>query len=960
MATVRIQDRQRRWPLYVIGALAVLAVLFTVMSTFYVDLLWFREVDLASVFWTELRTKFVLGLVFGLLFFALLLANLLVSRRIAPAPPRFLTPEQEAIERVRMAFEPYLGWLVPVGAGLLSLLVGIGVSRQWQVFLLWRNSSGILFDTVEPIFERDPAFYIFSLPWLEFLQGWLFSSLVGITFLTAIAHFFWGGIRPQARTWAERVSPATRAHLSVLLGLIMLTKAWGYYLGRYDLLTSRRGVVQGASYTDVNAQLPALNFLIIAAVICAVLFFANIWRQRWALPIIAVVVLGAVSVLLGTAYPAFVQRFRVAPQEFQREEEYIDYNIKGTQRAFDIVPDDIETPPEQTYEPQVTAADLRANQATKDNIRLWRPTILGQNFQSLQRFRSFYEFRDVDVDRYLIDGEPNVLMVSGREVAQAGIQADARTWQNEHLVYTHGFGAVAARVNTANAEGAPIFTLSDLPPPSTDQPTLVQPRIYYGEGDVGDAAFVITNSLTPELDYEGAPPGYVYDGDGGIPVGNVLQRALFAWRFRDVNLLISGQITSTSRIMIYRDLAARVPKPVPFLTFDADPYLAIVDGDLEWVWDAYTTTNGYPYSESLNLQDATGDPIVPSMPVNYMRNAVKVTVNAYDGSMTYYADLSDPIIEVWDRVYPDLFEDMATAPEELRNHFRYPENLFQVQATQYANYHVSDPDVFYQKQDRWEVPVDPTQQDLSVEVGTTTTTSVDGGPRLRPYYLLMRAPGETTEEFQLVLPFVPEGRQNMVAWLGASSDPASYGRLTSLELPASENVPGPSIVFSRLNQDPRFSGERTLLGQGGSSVLFGDLLVIPIENSFLYVQPVYVQANQSAAVPELKRVVVVNGDVVGVGETLDEALAASVEGQVPPENGGGEDPGEGVDATVAELLAEAAEHFAAADAALREGNLATYQSEVEAAQALVAQALELSGEVPAAETGASPSPSASP
>jgi uncharacterized membrane protein (UPF0182 family) len=955
MSTVRIPARQRRWPAFVIGGLVGLALLFTIMSTFYVDLLWFREVGLTQVFWTELRTKAVLGLVFGLLFFALLFANLLIARRIAPPPLRFLTPEQEAVERIRMAFEPFLGWLVPLAAAVLALLVGIGVSRQWQVFLLWRHSSGVLFGNPEPLFGRDPAFYIFSLPWLEFLQGWLFSSLVGITFLTAIAHFFWGGIRPQARTWGERVAPATRAHLSVLLGVIMLIKAWGYYLGRFDLLGSRRGVVQGASYTDVNAQLPALNFLIIAAVICALLFFANIVRQRWALPIIAVVVLAAVSVLLGTAYPAFVQRFRVAPQEFQREQEYIEDNIMGTQTAFDIEPEGIEAPPEQTYEPQVTTADLRTNETTVSNIRLWRPTILGQNFQSLQRFRSFYEFRDVDVDRYDIDGERNVLMVSGREVAQAGIQAEARTWQNEHLVFTHGYGAVAARVNTANAEGAPILTLADLPPPATDVPTLVQPRIYYGEGDPGDASFVITNSQTPELDYEGAPPGYVYDGDGGIEIGNVLRRSLFAWRFRDVNLLISGQIVPSSRIMIYRDIYSRAPKPVPFLTFDRDPYLSIVGGDLVWIWDAYTTTNEYPYSESVNLQLATQDPGVPSALVNYMRNAVKVTIDAYDGTMTYYADLSDPIIQVWDRVYPGLFTDVTTAPEELRAHFRYPENLFQVQATQYANYHVTSPEIFYQKQDRWEVPADPTQQ--SLEDGTTTVTSTSGGPRLRPYYLLMRAPGEDAEAFQLVLPFVPEGRQNMVAWLAASSDPETYGRLVSLELPASENVPGPSIVFSRINQDPQFSAERTLLGQGGSQVLFGDLLVIPIENSFLYVQPVYVQANQSAAVPELKRVVVVNGDVVGVGQTLDEALAAAVEGETG--TGGGGEPGGGVDRTVAELLAEAADHFAAADAALREGDLATYQQEIEAAQELVAQALELSGEVPAGSATATPSPSAS-
>jgi hypothetical protein len=955
MATVRIPARQRRWPAYVIGGLVVLALVFTVMSTFYVDLLWFREVGQSGVFWTELRTKLVLGIVFGAAFFALLYANLLITRRISPPPLRFFTPEQEAIERVRMAFEPFLGWALPVAAAVLALLVGIGVSRQWQVFLLWRHSSGVAFGAPEQLFDRDPAFYIFSLPWLKFLQGWLFSSLVGVTFLTAIAHLLWGGIRPQASSWAERVAPATRAHLSVLLGLIMLVKAWGYYLGKFDLLTSRRGVVQGASYTDVHAQLPALNFLIIAAMICAVLFFANIVRQRWALPIIAVIVLGAVSVLLGTAYPAFVQRFRVTPQEFQREQEYIAYNLEGTTRAFAI--ESIFTPPEQTYDPTVTAEDLAANEATKENIRLWRPSILEQNFQSLQRFRQFYEFRDVDVDRYEIDGVRNVLMVSGREVSQAGIQAEARTWQNEHLVYTHGYGAVAARVETANPEGAPVFTLADIPVPETDQPPLDEPRIYFGEGDPTDAAFVVVKSGTPEFDYDGAPD-YTYDGEGGIDVGNVFQRALFAWRFRDVNLLISGQIQSESRIMIYRDLPSRVPKPVPFLTFDRDPYLTIIDGGLTWIWDAYTTTNEYPYSESIDVSDATEGDLAPAL-VNYMRNAVKVTVDAYDGTMTYYADLEDPIIRVWDRAFPDLFTPIEQASDEVWAHFRYPENLFQVQATQYANYHVTSPEIFYQKQDRWEIAADPTTQPLDLEgleAGTTPASSLEGAPTLRPYYLLMRAPGEETEEFQLVLPFVPQGRQNMIAWLAASSDPESYGDLLSLELPASENVPGPSIVFSRINQDAQFSSERTLLGRGGSSVLFGDLLVIPIENSFLYVQPVYVQARQATAtVPELKRVVVANGDVVGVGQTLDEALEQAVEGAVSPD--GEEPPPDGVDRTVAELLAEAAQRFDAADEALRSGDLAAYQEEIAAAQDLVAQALELSGAAPPADGQASESPS---
>ncbi len=499
----------------------------------------------------------------------------------------------------------------------------------------------------------------------------------------------------------------------------------------------------------MNAQLPALNFLIIAAVICAALFFANVARQRWALPVIAVIVLAAVSVLLGTAYPAFVQRFRVAPQEFQREKDYIEANLDATRRAFGIDADAIEDPGEQRYEPTVLAADLDANSATIENIRLWRPEVLEQNFESLQRFRSYYEFRDVDVDRYDLEGRQRVLMVAGREVAQAGI--DGQTWQNEHLVYTHGFGAVAAKVNTQNSEGAPVLVLADVPPRAIgDAPELTQPRIYFGEGDPSDAPFVIVGSKTAELDYQGT--SYRYEGEqGGIEIGNVLQRALFAWRFRDVNLLISGQVTSQSRIMIYRALAQRVPKPVPFLSFDRDPYLTIVDGGLTWIWDAYTTTNDYPYSQSIDLAAATDDPLVSSELVNYMRNSVKVTVSAYDGTMTYYADLDDPIMQVWDRIYPDLFTSIADAPEELRSHFRYPENLFQVQATQYATYHVESPEVFYQGEDRWEVAADPTQQ-ATTTTGSTPDSSDETAPRLRPYYLLMRAPGAETEQFQLVLP----------------------------------------------------------------------------------------------------------------------------------------------------------------------------------------------------------------
>jgi uncharacterized membrane protein (UPF0182 family) len=950
MMRVSIPPGTRRWPIVVIAVLILLFIGFTVMSGFYVDLLWFREVDLSGVFWSVLRTKAILGLVFGLLFFGLLYANLLIVRWLTPTT-RILTPEQEAVDRVRQSLEPYLKWLIPLAAAALALVVGLGVSRQWQVFLLWRNGSGLSFGSTEPIFHRDPAFYVFSLPWLRFVQGWLFSSLVGVTLIVGIAHFVWGGIQPQAPAFADKVDPAVRAHLSVLLGLIMLTKAWGYYIGRFDLLTSPRGVVEGASYTDVKAQLPALNFLAIVAVICAVLFLVNIRVRLWSLPVIAVGLLALVSVLLGTAYPAFVQQFSVKPQEQQRESTYIEYNIEGTRRAFGL---DKITLSERPADTVVSSDALQENDATVSNIRLWRPTVLLENFQSLQRIRQYYEFKDVDVDRYSVSGEPRVLMVSGREISQNGIPTGGQTWQNTHLVYTHGYGAVAAQVNTATTEGAPLLTLRDIPP--VGEPEIAEPRIYFGELD--DVPFVVTNTGTKELDYEGASQEQetTYTGTGGIPVGNIFQRALFAWRYKDINLLISGLIDSDSRIMIYRDLLQRVPRPAPFLKFDGDPYLAVVDGRLTWIWDAYTTTDEYPYSESMDLSDATGDPGQGNLAgdANYIRNSVKATVDAYNGDIKYYIwDAEDPIVQAWARAFPDMFTSKDEASADLQAHIRYPENLFQIQASQYATYHVTDPAVFFQKQDVWQIPIDPT-----VAGNAPTGATEIGSTAMRPYYSLMRLPGETDEHFMLILPFTPLGRQNMVSWMAANSDPDSYGDTVVYTFPSGRNIDGPTQVFAQINQDPVFSAQRTLLGSGGSTIVFGDFLVIPINDSLLYVQPVYVRSTQESSIPELKRVIVVNGDKVGIGTSLSEALAASTSGQ-PSGGGGGETPGGTIDEQVAELLNQALQHFAAADAALTAGNLGTYQSELNVAQDLVQQANDLAAEQAGTGGGGSPTPSPS-
>ena len=944
MARVPGADVRRRWPIVVVAIVALLLIGLSALSGFFVDLLWFREVGFTQVFCTILRTKIALGLIFGAAFFALLYANLLVVRLITPRF-RALTPEQEMIERYRMAFEPYAWWLLPVFAAVIAVFVGFGVTTNWRTFLLWRNSSGVTFGTQDPLFHRDVAFYVFSLPWLKFVQGWLFSSLVGVTFITGIAHYLWGGIRPQAPALGDKVTPQVKVHLSVLLGVIVLTKAWGYYLGTFDLLTSRRGVVMGASYTDVKAQLPALRILEFIAIACAVLFLVNIRMRGWALPVIAVGLLALASVTAGAAYPAFVQQFKVKPQELQRERPYIIDNIAATRTAFGL---DVIFPEHPTVAPEVTAQQIKQNTATISNIRLWRPDVLKQNFESLERIRQYYEFRDVDVDRYVLNGERRVVMLSAREVAQNGIPGGGKTWQNQHLYYTHGFGAVAAPVNAATAEGAPDFTLQGIPPVGQPQMLGNGQRIYYGESS--EVPFVVVDSGMKELDYQGTqtneqPFTSSYEGAGGIPIGGFFERALFAWRYRDINLLISNLVTDNSRIMIYRDIKERVPKAAPFLEFDGDPYAAIVDGKLVWIWDAYTTTGQYPYSQEVDLNDVvtqgTGTPPLTGN-VNYIRNSVKVVVDAYEGTMTYYvSDPNDPIIRVWENTFPDLLRPLTDASADLMAHFRYPENLFQAQAAQYANYHVTDPSVFYGQQDFWQVPPDP-----------TATTE---GVAMRPYYVLMRLPGEPDEKFVLILPFTPQGRQNMVAWMAANSDPgAEYGKIVSYEFSSGASVvDGPAQVFSRINQDARFSQERTLLGQGGSTVLFGDFLVIPIDTGLLYVEPVYVRSNQTSAIPELKRVVVVNGGKVGVGYDLRTAIADSLSGQVTPPSGGGGGGGT-VQEQIAALLQQAADHFAAAEAALKAGDLATYQIEVNAAQAAVDQANQL-----AQEAGASPSPASS-
>jgi len=930
---------RRRWPLVAVVLLALAFLTLSLLSVFYIDLLWFQELGFTSVFWTTLWARLLLGSILGLLFFVLLYVNLLIVRRLAPKY-RVLTPQQEIVERYRRAFEPYLKWLIPLGCVLIALMVGIGASRNWSMFLAWRNSSGVTFGVTDPLFHLDPAFYVFKLPFLDFLQGWLFSALLGITVIVAAAHYLFGGIRPQSPV--EKVTPQVKAHLSVLLGLLVLVQAWGFFLDRYELLTSERGVVTGASYTDVKAQLPALNILAVVAVLCAVLFLVNIRFRGWALPVIGVGLLLLVSVVVGVLIPAFVQKFSVEPQELQREQPYIEHNIEFTREAFGL--DAVNQVSAEVSEDLPPDA-IGANVDTIANIRLWDPFLLKQDYEQLQRIKSYYEFGNTEaglsgvaVDRYELDGQKRVVMLSPREVSQDGIPTAGATWQNKHLVYTHGYGAVASLANGAGEQGGPLFILRNIPPIG-DPPELAdelnagEPRVYFGVRD--DVDYVVAKTAAGELDYQGTPTNDQeqvtshYEGSGGIPVGGFFRKLLFSIRLQDVNLMISDLIEPDSRVMIYRSIQDRVPKAAPFLDYDGDPYAAIVDGRIVWIWDAYTSTDLYPYSQRLDIAEATGGQLEGQ--VNYIRNSVKVVVDAYSGAVTFYvADPEDPLIQVWARTYPDMFTSFSEASAELRAHFRYPENLFQVQATQYANYHVTDPAVFYQKQNFWEIPIDPAEQ---------ANRGSEDAPPMRPYYVLTRLPGQEDEEFSLILPFVPQGRQNMVAWMAARSDPEHYGEVVSFEFPSGRNVEGPVQVFNLINTFPRFSAERTLLGQQGSRVLFGNLLVIPLEDSFLYVQPVFVQSAQTDSFPELERVIVVHGTSVGIGNTLSEALADSGLGTDGVAEPGAEDPGgAGATTDTKALLQRALDHFQKADEALTQGDLATYQAEIEKAKQLVRQA----------------------
>ncbi|MBI3456022.1 MAG: UPF0182 family protein [Candidatus Rokubacteria bacterium] len=838
--------RSRRGALLAIALVVLIAVLEAV--PFYTDWLWFEEVGYEAVFLRVVALRGALFLAVGLFSFVFLWTNLRAAAYARP-PDVFWELEEPLGLPSRLILEPLLRRaLIPVTL-VIALLFGLSATAEWQTLLTYRHAQA--FGLADPIFQRDVGFYVFRLPlWRQALE-WVFL-LVGCTLLaTALLYFLGRVLVLTAR--GPVITARARAQLLGLLALLLFAKAFDFYLDRFDLLYSQRGAVFGATYTDVHATLPGLWILtVLAALVGVAALLQILWRG--ARTVVAGLVVLAMGWMVGVwAVPAVVQRIRVAPNALVAESPFIAHHIRLTRQAFAL--DRIEErdfPARESLEP----ADLARNAATLKNVRLWDQGPLLATFAQLQEIRTYYRFVDVDNDRYRIDGEYRQLMLAARELSYQNLPRDPegrdadRRWINEHLQYTHGYGAVVGPVNRSTPEGLPELFIRDIPPASSVSLKISRPEIYYGE-IANDYVFVGTRSR--EIDYPAGDENVytTYQGTGGVPVRSPWRRLLLAVRFGSYRVLLSDEITRESRAMYYRQVGERVRRIAPFLRFDADPYLVVrADGTLVWVIDAYTTTQRFPYAERVV---GFG---------NYVRNSVKAVVDAYQGAVTFYlADRQDPIARAYAQAFPELFRPLDAMPPDLRAHIRYPAGLFAVQARMYATYHMQDPRVFYNKEDLWSIP-----------------RRQEGGREreMEPYYTIMRLPGEPREEFVLLTLFTPLRRDNMIAWLAARSDGEQYGRLFAFLFPKQRLVYGPRQIAARIDQDPVISQQLSLWNQRGSAVVRGSLLAIPIEESLIYIEPMYLAA-EKGSIPELKRVFVAYGNQIAMEETLEASLQAIFE-----------------------------------------------------------------------------------
>jgi uncharacterized membrane protein (UPF0182 family) len=974
--------RRNRALLWTLVVLAVVAFTFILVSGFVTDLFWYQSVDASSVFTTQLWTKLGLLFFFGGLMAVVVGVSMWIAYRFRPVF-RLMSPEQASLERYRMALDP-VRRVAMVGVPLLlGLLAGVSATAEWKDWLLFRN--GTSFGTTDPTFNVDVGFYVFTLPFLRFVVGFLFAAVVLAFIAAVVVHYVYGGIRMQPAD--DRFSKAAQAQLGTLVGVFVLLKAIAYWLDRYEVTLSTDDFVPGVTYKDANALLPGLTILMWISLICAVLFFISAFRKGFTVAVTALVLLAGSALVVGTLYPAFVQSVQVRPTELVRESPYIQNNINATRQSYGL--DTAEVTP-YTAAAFATAAAIKASAGTIENIRLLDPSIVSPTYKQLQAIRTYYRFPDsLDIDRYRLkvktDTAPKVhgAVVAMREINLAGIDDSQRNWANDHLVYTHGFGMVAAYDNTATSGGQPDFFEHDLP--GSGDLAIDQPRVYYGEYSPVYSIVGAPAGATPrELDYptDTGQANYTYTGTGGVPIGSFVNKLMFAVKYQEPNMVLSDLINSDSKILEVRDPRDRVQKVAPWLEVDGDPYPVAVDGKVLWIVDGYTTTAQYPDATPTSFGDATTDTLTTSAKnvsaqareqVNYIRNSVKATVDAYDGTVTLYQwDKSDPIVQTWMKAFPGSVQPAEAMPEDLLAHVRYPEDVFKVQRQILAKYHVTDPTGFYSGQDFWTVPNDPTRP--------TASTAQP------PYYLQVQMPGQSAPVFSLTTTFAPQKRNTLAAFMAVSSDPgADYGKLRVLQLPSNTTIPGPAQVQNNFESDPVISSQLSLLRKGGSEVDMGNLLSLPVAGGVLYVEPVYIRAATADGYPLLQKVLASYGDKTSFKNTLGEALTEvfGVPTNTTPGSGVAGDgtgtttptptpnPSGSASGTAAQRLtiAIAAAQLAYDEgrAALAKGDFAAYGvAQDKLARALAAAAVaqqELgfpaASPSPSSTSGASPSPSAS-
>jgi uncharacterized protein len=829
-------------------AIVLVLILLRLAVDFLVDWAWFSAVGYLNVFWTILGSKiaiffaaFVGSSVFLWLNGSLAFRLSGQGRHVHPGVSDWQSVRGHTLSELIKLMSRIIPWYLLVAglAGIFGILIATAEMSNWNLFL--QLFYHVPYGQNDPVYAKDIGFYLFSLPAYIAIKNWLLLTLVSSLFFAGAVYWVHGDL--QLDSQRPSVSPTAIAHGSALLGFFFVVKTWSYALDRFLLLYGDNGVVVGAGYTDINIGLPVLWLLIGLSVLAAFVSWANLRARTYKRPLAALVLVFGTSFVLAEVLPAVFQRVFVKPNELELEKLYLQRNITLTQQAYNLHRITVKSFP---AEQSLTFDTLEANQATIDNIRLWDWQPLMDTYAQLQEIRTYYRFHDVDMDRYWLDKVYRQVMLAARELKSALLPSNAQTWVNRHVLFTHGNGVIMSSVTSKSGEGLPIFYLQNIPPVATGGPPIREPRIYYGE-ETDD--YVIVKGSTPEFDYPNGQDNVyrTYQGTGGVSVGGIARRLLFAWYFDDPNILISRYITSDSRIMFRRTIHDRVRTIAPFLRLDRDPYIVISDGRLFWIQDAYTTSEYFPYAEPL-----------PNRGLNYIRNSVKVVIDAYNGTVDFYlADPSDPIAATYRRIFPGLFKPFETMPQELQKHVRYPEDMFLIQAQIYRAYHMVSPEVFYNREDLWQFPRQP---------GGEAATMV-------PYYIILRLPGEPNAEFFLMLPMVPAQRQNMIAWLAARCDQPNYGKLIVYEFPKDKLVFGPFQIEAQINQNTEISRQLTLWNQLGSRVIRGHLIVIPIENSILYVSPLYLRA-ETGQLPELKRVIVAYGERVVMEETLAEALGA--------------------------------------------------------------------------------------